>query len=58
VTHSIRSCLDWPGCFGKIIPPLETSPILEYTHRVLAATSGLLILAAAISGLVWARRLR
>jgi heme A synthase len=58
VTQSIRSCPDWPGCFGKILPPLETSPILEVTHRVLAAISGLLIFAAAIAGWVRARRVR
>jgi cytochrome c oxidase assembly protein subunit 15 len=58
VTQSIRSCPDWPGCFGKILPPLETSPILEVTHRVLAASSGLLILAAAIAGWTRARRVR
>jgi heme A synthase len=50
VTGSIRSCPDWPGCFGKILPPMETSPILEVTHRMLAGSSGLLILASAITG--------
>jgi cytochrome c oxidase assembly protein subunit 15 len=56
VTQSIRSCPDWPGCFGKFYPPLETSPILEYTHRVLAMVSGLLILGSAIAGLIRSRR--
>jgi len=58
VTQSIRSCPDWPGCFGKLIPPLETSPILEYTHRVLAGLSGLIILLAAIAGVARARQRR
>lgn len=58
VTHSIRSCPDWPGCFGRIVPPLETSPILEFTHRLLAAISGFLILGAAVAGLARPPHLR
>jgi len=58
VTQSIRNCPDWPGCFGRVTPPLETGPILEYTHRLLAGLSGILILSAAIAGLVRTPRLR
>jgi cytochrome c oxidase assembly protein subunit 15 len=58
VTGSIRDCPDWPGCFGRAVPPLETGPILEYTHRLLAALSGILIISSAITGLVRTPRLR
>ncbi|HEX9090229.1 MAG TPA: COX15/CtaA family protein [Anaerolineales bacterium] len=58
VTQSIRNCPDWPGCYGSIFPPLETGPVLEYTHRVLAAVSGLLIISAAVAGVVRNWRIR
>ena len=56
LTYAGLGCPDWPGCFGKLLPPLEMSPILEITHRFLAASSGVLILAAAVTGVPRARR--
>lgn len=58
VTQSIRNCPDWPGCYGSFFPPLETGPVLEYTHRVLAALSGFLIISAAVTGAVRNWRIR
>ncbi len=57
VTQSIRNCPDWPGCFGSFLPPSETGSILEYTHRALAAISGLLILSSAVVGVIRRPRL-
>ena len=57
VTQSIRNCPDWPGCFGKVVPPAETGPILEYTHRLLAGISSLLIVSSAVMGIVRVRQL-
>ena len=49
-TESGASCPDWPGCYGRIVPPLQYQPIIEYTHRFIAAlTSPLIIAAAAVS---------
>ena len=39
---------DWPRCQGRWYPPFELQPIIEYTHRTIAAYLGLLVLAVAI----------
>ena len=51
LTGSGLGCPDWPLCHGKLIPPLETATLIEYSHRLLASIAGGLVLATAI--VVW-----
>ena len=37
VTESGLGCPDWPGCYGGLLPPLETKAIIEFSHRVTAS---------------------
>lgn len=53
VTESGLGCPDWPLCYGKLLPPLEYTAIIEYTHRFVASVIvGPLIIATAIVALV------
>lgn len=52
VTGSGLGCPDWPLCYGKLLPPLEYTAIIEYTHRFVASVVvGPLVLATAIVGI-------
>src|SRR5687767_14391925 len=43
---------DWPRCEGSFIPRLETELLIEYSHRLTASVTGVLVLGLAI----WAWR--
>ena len=48
-TGSGAACPTWPGCRpDQITPQWQLSPIIEFTHRVVAMTAGPLVLAAAV----------
>ena len=57
-TESGAGCPDWPGCYGRIVPPPQVHSIIEYTHRLAAALTTPLILASAAVTWWRARRLR
>src|SRR5436190_22045520 len=56
VTGSGLGCPDWPLCQGRFVPPLETTAIIEYAHRLLGAVVSPLILA--LCSAAWLTRLR
>lgn len=48
-TKSGAACPTWPGCRpDQITPQWELSPVIEFTHRVVAIAAGPLVLAAAV----------
>ena len=51
LTESGLGCPDWPLCHGKIIPPLDTATLIEYSHRLMASVVGVLVLATTL--IVW-----
>jgi heme A synthase len=47
-TGSGLACPDWPLCHGSVIPPLRLDVLIEYSHRLAALATTVLIVATTV----------
>ncbi len=51
-TDSSAACPNWPGCYvGQVLPAGRLNPLIEFVHRVVAVSTGPVLLAAALAAL-------
>jgi protoheme IX farnesyltransferase len=58
VSDSGLSCPDWPLCYGRPYAPPEIHALIEESHRYTASIVSVLVIALAISALIWVRKER
>src|SRR6266487_2298234 len=57
-TDSGLSCPDWPLCYGRAYVTIDYHTFLEQFHRYIAVIVSVLVIALAISAILWARKER
>ena len=48
-TGSGLACPDWPLCHGRLIPPIQLDVLIEYSHRLLAAATSVLLIGTIVA---------
>ncbi len=54
LTDSGLGCPDWPRCYGKAVPPLQTHALIEFSNRMISGLVGFVTVGCA--ALAFARR--
>ena len=48
LTGSGLGCPDWPRCYGRNVPPLDSHAVIEYGNRLLTGFVGFAVIAASV----------